>query len=169
MPDPTPELATDYEVDGIETFVDMAHIPEGRNDTVALIHNTHHRIKQLIARIRADALKLSRQQEEIGRLKSDLRGQEFYASKLLLVCDQLRGNSLSLPDIELISAEVHRVWMQEKTSAGVHSRKSESGEEMMVPYEQLSKKCKDMDRATVRAVYNAISVAALSPPPMKEQ
>jgi hypothetical protein len=46
--------------------------------------------------------------------------------------------------------------MSSKRAQGVTSRKSESGEEMMVPYEQLSEELKEIDRVTVRAVYAAL-------------
>lgn len=62
----------------------------------------------------------------------------------------------ALPDIEEVSAQVHESWMASKRSQGISSRKSEDGEELMVPYEQLSEKAKDLDRMTVRAVYAAI-------------
>ena len=61
-----------------------------------------------------------------------------------------------LPDIEQVSAEVHRAWMESKKTIGISSRKAEDGEELMVPYEQLSEKAKDLDRNTVRAVFAAI-------------
>lgn len=67
---------------------------------------------------------------------------------------------MNLPDIELVAAEVHAAWMATKRAQGVQSRKSEGGEEMMVPYQQLSETCKELDRATVRAVYAAIEKAA---------
>jgi hypothetical protein len=63
---------------------------------------------------------------------------------------------INLPDIELVSAKVHEAWIESKLAQGVTSRKSETGEEMMVPYEQLSEPCKDLDRNTVKAVYKAI-------------
>lgn len=63
---------------------------------------------------------------------------------------------MNLPDIELVSSEVHDAWMASKRAQGVTSRKSEDGEELMVPYAQLSEKAKDLDRNTVRAVYAAI-------------
>ena len=65
-----------------------------------------------------------------------------------------------LPDIEVVSAKVHEAWMESKRAQGITSRRSEAGEEMMVPYEQLSEPCKDLDRNTVRAVYEAIRAAA---------
>jgi len=67
---------------------------------------------------------------------------------------------VNLPDIELVAAKVHESWMESKRAQGVTTRKSESGEELMVPYEQLSEAQKEVDRATVRAVYEAIRSAA---------
>ena len=63
---------------------------------------------------------------------------------------------MDLPDIELVAAKVHDAWIESKRAQGVHSRKSESGEELMVPYERLSEGAKELDRSTVRAVYAAI-------------
>ncbi|MBL7701270.1 MAG: hypothetical protein JNM14_03415 [Ferruginibacter sp.] len=63
---------------------------------------------------------------------------------------------MKLPDIELVSAKVHEAWMESKKAQGVTSRKSEDGEELMVSYEKLSEKAKDLDRNTVKAVYDAI-------------
>lgn len=62
-----------------------------------------------------------------------------------------------LPQIELVAAEVHKAWMETKRSNGISTRLSESGEELMVPYEQLSESAKDLDRNTVKAVYTAIN------------
>jgi hypothetical protein len=64
---------------------------------------------------------------------------------------------IQLPDIEIVSAEVHKAWMESKEANGISSRKAEDGEELMVPYEELSEKAKDLDRITVKAVYEAIS------------
>lgn len=63
---------------------------------------------------------------------------------------------MKLPDIEVVSAAVHEAWMQSKRAQGVTSRKSEIGEELMVPYADLSEAAKQLDRSTVRAVYEAI-------------
>ena len=63
---------------------------------------------------------------------------------------------MNLPDIEKVAARVHEAWMEAKRARGVTSRKSESGEELMVPYEQLSEEAKELDRSSVRAVYKAI-------------
>lgn len=63
---------------------------------------------------------------------------------------------MNLPNIETVSAKVHEAWMKSKRSQGVASRKAEDGEELMVPYEQLSEKAKELDRSSVRAVYAAI-------------
>jgi hypothetical protein len=69
-------------------------------------------------------------------------------------------NMSELPDIEVVSAKVHEAWMESKRAQGVTSRKSEAGEELMVPYEQLSESAKELDRGSVRAVYEAIQAAA---------
>ncbi len=63
---------------------------------------------------------------------------------------------MNLPDIELVSAKVHDSWMEGKRAKGVTSRKAEDGEELMVPYEQLSEPQKDQDRQTVLTIYRAI-------------
>ena len=68
-------------------------------------------------------------------------------------------STTELPDIEAVSAKVHEAWMESKRAQGITSRQSESGEELMVPYEQLSEPAKELDRATVRAVYDAIREA----------
>lgn len=63
---------------------------------------------------------------------------------------------MKLPDIELVAATVHQAWIDAKIAAGVKSRPAADGREQMVPYEQLDDDLKELDRATVRAVYAAI-------------
>jgi hypothetical protein len=63
---------------------------------------------------------------------------------------------MDLPDVEEVSAKVHEAWMDAKRARGVTTRKSESGDERMGPYEQLSEEAKELDRSSVRAVYDAI-------------
>jgi hypothetical protein len=63
---------------------------------------------------------------------------------------------MNLPDIEIVAAKVHEAWMESKRKNGIASRKSETGEELMVPYSELSEGAKELDRASVRAVYTAI-------------
>ena len=58
-------------------------------------------------------------------------------------------------DIEAISEKVHEQWVESRRSQGITSRKSETGEELMVPYAQLSEAAKDLDRNTVKAVLAA--------------
>ncbi len=65
-----------------------------------------------------------------------------------------------LPDIELVSSKVHEAWISSKLAKGVTSRKSEKGEELMVPYDQLTEESKDLDRSSVKAVYDAIQALA---------
>lgn len=71
-----------------------------------------------------------------------------------------------LPDIELVSDQVHRAWIESKLKQGVTSRKAEDGEELIVPYADLSEKAKELDRATVRAVYAAITACAVTEQPI---
>jgi hypothetical protein len=66
---------------------------------------------------------------------------------------------MNLPDIEIVANLVHEAWMKAKLAQGVTSRRSESGEELMVPYTQLSETAKDLDRVMVRTVYIAIEAA----------
>jgi hypothetical protein len=63
----------------------------------------------------------------------------------------------SAPNVEEVSAKVHEQWMVSKREKGVTSRKSESGEELMVPYRELSEAAKDLDRGSVRAVLSALN------------
>ena len=63
---------------------------------------------------------------------------------------------MDLPDVEIVAAKVHEAWMNSKKKRGITTRKSESGEELMVPYEKLSEEAKELDRASVQAVYEAI-------------
>ncbi len=63
---------------------------------------------------------------------------------------------MKLPDTEAVAAKVHAAWMEAKRAQGITTRKSETGEELMVDYEQLSEKAKELDRGSVRAVYAAI-------------
>lgn len=64
--------------------------------------------------------------------------------------------------VEAISAQVHDSWMEMKRAAGVSSRKLETGEELMVPYTQLSEQAKELDRGTVRTVLSALGVLGAS-------
>ena len=61
-----------------------------------------------------------------------------------------------LPAVEKVAERMHEAWMTAKREKGVTSRLSETGEELMVPYADLSEAAKDLDRAGVLAVYRAI-------------
>lgn len=58
--------------------------------------------------------------------------------------------------IEAVSDKVHANWMESKLAAGVTTRKLESGEELMVPYAELSEQAKELDRGTVRTTIRAL-------------
>lgn len=73
---------------------------------------------------------------------------------------------MELPDIEIVSAKVHEAWIASKLAKGVSSRKSEKGEELMVPYQLLTEESKELDRSSVQAVYLAIrELTAKGAPP----
>jgi RyR domain len=57
---------------------------------------------------------------------------------------------------EQIAERVHDAWIRTKQTQGVTSWLSDTGEEQMVPYAKLSERAKDLDRASVRAVLEAI-------------
>jgi len=69
--------------------------------------------------------------------------------------------------IESISARVHEAWVEAKRGRGVESRLSQGGEQLMVPYEDLSEDAKELDRAPVRAVLAAVEAvgAVIVEPP----
>lgn len=60
---------------------------------------------------------------------------------------------------ETLSEAAHEGWMEGKKAQHITSRKSEWGEELMVPYNQLSDKAKDLDRYGVTSVLKAIERA----------
>lgn len=61
--------------------------------------------------------------------------------------------------VEKLSEAAHEGWMESKQAAGVSTRLSESGEELLAPYSVLSEAAKDLDRSTVRSVLAAIEKA----------
>lgn len=85
--------------------------------------------------------------------------KDAWAAAVVAVLRDVKESDLSqtcLPDVELVAAKVHGSWMEGKRAKGITSRKAEDGEELMVPYAQLSGPQKDQDRNTVLAVYRAI-------------
>ena len=93
---------------------------------------------------------------EIWRLRAEVAGPDGYATwKDAAVSERLRKTAL--PDIETVSDAVHGAWVESKRTQGITSIKSESGEELMVSYSELSDAAKDIDRGSVRAVYAAIN------------
>lgn len=59
-------------------------------------------------------------------------------------------------EIEAAACEaVHDAWMRAKYWQGVTSRQSETGEELMVPYSDLSDAAKALDAASVQATLDA--------------
>lgn len=54
--------------------------------------------------------------------------------------------------IELLAAKSHEGYVAGKRASGCTSRLTESGEEVLVPYEQLSESSKDISRSAARAI-----------------
>lgn len=67
---------------------------------------------------------------------------------------------MELPKPDQVAQLIHDEWMSSKRERGIHSRLSPSGEELMVPYSQLSNEAKELNRALVRTVYLAIDSLA---------
>jgi RyR domain-containing protein len=65
-----------------------------------------------------------------------------------------------------LARAAHDAWRESKALQGIASRQSEWGEELMVPYEALSDKAKDLDRGTVRGVLKAIERAGFEVVPV---
>lgn len=111
----------------------------------------------------ADAAEIYRQwlkEPRRGEFESDVeyncRMIRFALTSRSGAAPNLKGETMNQWDVEAISAEVHNAWMKNKLAKGITSRKLESGEELMVPYEQLSEEAKELDRGSVQAVLQAI-------------
>lgn len=59
--------------------------------------------------------------------------------------------------VEILAAKSHEGYMLGKRATGTESRRSESGEEVMVPFEQLSEASKDISRAAAAAMLDGLS------------
>lgn len=66
---------------------------------------------------------------------------------------------MKLPDIERVAAAVHDVRVAQYRAQGEVSRLAPTGEDQLAPYAHLTEASKELDRATVRAVYAAIERA----------
>jgi len=96
-------------------------------------------------------------------LRREIEGNHPYTRLEAIAFDQgvragelFFGREPDLPDIEVVAAKVHESWMLAKLALDISTRKSETGEELMVPYRDLSESAKEVDRITVRTVYEAI-------------
>ena len=82
-----------------------------------------------------------------------------FAVKILEVDGVAQPQGDWLPEVEEVAGTIHAAWMDEKLAAGIQSRMAEDGEELMVPYSQLSEKAKASNRILVRTLYAAIADA----------
>lgn len=76
----------------------------------------------------------------------------------------MKNNNLALPDIEKVCEKQHESWVASKKAAGITSKANANGEEMMLPYDQLSEDGKNVVRNVVNTVYKAIEEAAEETP-----
>lgn len=63
--------------------------------------------------------------------------------------------------IEMVAEAAHVGWMAGKEAQGIESRLSEWGEELMVPYADLSEQAKDLDRSTCKTVVDQLDAFGL--------
>jgi hypothetical protein len=62
-----------------------------------------------------------------------------------------------LPDPELIAQSLHEDWMAAKAAQGISTRPHpQTGDEQMLPWDQLTDTVKEENRRMVRAVYAEI-------------
>lgn len=73
-----------------------------------------------------------------------------------------------LPNIEVVSRAVHEGWRARKQRMGIKSRRSETGEELMIDYDELSEAAKETNRDMVRTVYSAIEAVNSAAQPASE-
>lgn len=71
--------------------------------------------------------------------------------KTLMTDTELRAALL-----ETTARGVHQGWVLDKLAAGVTSRLSPAGEELMVDYDDLSDAAQELNRMMVRTVYKAL-------------
>lgn len=64
--------------------------------------------------------------------------------------------------VEALAEAAHEAWMETKRAQGITSRNSEWGEDLMVPYCDLTEQAKDLDRGTVRGVLEAVERAGFA-------
>ncbi len=60
--------------------------------------------------------------------------------------------------VELMAEGLHSFWLDQYCKAGFNSRLSLTGEEFMLPWDQLSEASKEFDRQGIRAALSAIIV-----------
>lgn len=71
---------------------------------------------------------------------------------------------VSKDDVEKAAEAVHQQWMDKQKELGHEEHKSPDGkEDYMVPYEDLSKPAKDLDRSAVKAVIAALKTEDYKP------
>ena len=119
-------------------------------------HSAHFKLENQTPEGMADAVRESAMDDPYF-LHSDDR--TVFDVKILEVDGVREPQGDWLPEVEEVAGIIHAAWMDEKLAAGIQSRRAEDGEELMVPYSQLSEKAKASNRILVRTVYAAIADA----------
>jgi hypothetical protein len=68
--------------------------------------------------------------------------------------------SSTLPPVELVAAQLHNQEVRSNKNGGIFTQKAASGEEMMVPFDELSDGARAGIAAKVQVVYAAIDQVA---------
>lgn len=63
---------------------------------------------------------------------------------------------MNLPDVEFVAERLHEAWVLDKSSQGFHSYPDLNGDELMLPYEDLSAEVKDHDQEIIQSIYDVI-------------
>ena len=119
-------------------------------------HSAHFELENQTPEGMADAVRESAKDDPYF-LQGDDR--TVFAVKILEVDGVAQPQGDWLPEVEEVAGIIHAAWMDEKLAAGIQSRMAADGEELMVPYSQLSEKAKASNRILVRTVYAAIADA----------
>lgn len=155
------------ERDGILEHADDAVFSWGRRATEAVSDDTARAYQDCVARLEAALRSYNRaappsppvapepaqEDQDDDEERDPVNGQLVSATVGKTNSGEAAGDGVTL---EAVSELVHDNWVSAKRLAGVTSRTLDStGEELMVPYAELSEEAKELDRGTVRVVLKA--------------
>jgi hypothetical protein len=94
-----------------------------------------------------------------GQLDLQAGGDGDIGEELMYRMDVYFSKFEDVTVLEVIADKVHEGWMTKKKSQGFKEYYSSKGEDLFVPYTELSEEQKDLDRATARSVIEGIEEA----------